>query len=100
MCMIIYQRIVSYFIFLIIAYKAFLCYNIYHRNQSPVNTYNNKEKVIYMKYVCIICGYAYDEDLGDLDNGIDPETMWDDLPDDFECPVCGVSKDEFESDNY
>ena len=53
-----------------------------------------------MKYVCIICGYEYDEDLGDPENGIDPETMWDDLPDDFECPVCGVSKDEFESDNY
>lgn len=53
-----------------------------------------------MKYVCIICGYEYDEDLGDPENGIDPDTMWDDLPDDFECPVCGVSKDEFESDNY
>lgn len=53
-----------------------------------------------MKYVCIICGYEYDENLGDPENGIDPETMWDDLPEDFECPVCGVSKDEFESDNY
>ena len=53
-----------------------------------------------MKYVCISCGYEYDEDLGDPENGIDPDTMWDDLPDDFECPVCGVSKDEFENDNY
>ena len=53
-----------------------------------------------MKYVCIICGYVYDEDLGDHDNGIEPGTMWDDLDEDFECPVCGVSKDEFESDNY
>ncbi len=53
-----------------------------------------------MKYVCIICGYEYDENLGDPENGIDPETLWDDLPEDFECPVCGVSKDEFESDNY
>jgi rubredoxin-NAD+ reductase len=52
-----------------------------------------------MKYVCIICGYEYDEDLGDVDNGIEPGTMWDDLPEDFECPLCGVSKDEFESDN-
>ncbi|MBR4933467.1 MAG: rubredoxin, partial [Clostridia bacterium] len=32
-----------------------------------------------MKYVCIICGYVYDEDLGDPDNGIDAGTMWDDL---------------------
>ena len=53
-----------------------------------------------MKYVCIICGYVYDEDLGDPDSGIEPGTMWDDLDEDFECPVCGVSKDEFESDNY
>ncbi len=53
-----------------------------------------------MKYVCIICGYVYDEDLGDPDNGIEPGTMWEDLDENFECPVCGVSKDEFESDNY
>lgn len=53
-----------------------------------------------MKYVCIICGYTYDEELGDPDNGIEPGTHWDDLPEDFECPECGVSKEEFESDNY
>ena len=51
-----------------------------------------------MKYVCIICGYTYDERIGDEDNGIEPGTLWEDLPDDFECPECGVSKDEFESD--
>jgi len=48
-----------------------------------------------MKYVCIICGYEYDEDLGDVDNGIEPGTMWDDLPDDFECPLCAVGKENF-----
>ncbi len=53
-----------------------------------------------MKYVCIICGYTYDEDLGDAEIGIEPDTLWEDLPDDFECPVCGVGKDEFESDNF
>lgn len=52
-----------------------------------------------MKYVCIICGYVYDEDEGDPDNDIDPGTPWDELPDDFECPVCGVSKEDFETDN-
>ncbi len=47
------------------------------------------------KYVCDVCGYIYDEDLGDPDNGIDPGTAWDDLPEDFACPLCGVGKDEF-----
>ena len=51
-----------------------------------------------MKYVCSICGYTYDEDKGDPDNGIDPGTLWDDLPDDFTCPECGVGKEDFESD--
>ena len=51
-----------------------------------------------MKYVCIVCGYTYDEELGDEENGIEPGTLWDDLPDDFSCPECGVGKDEFESD--
>lgn len=48
-----------------------------------------------MKYVCELCGYEYDEALGDPDNDIAPETTWDELPDNFECPLCGVSKDQF-----
>ena len=50
------------------------------------------------KYVCDVCGYVYDPDLGDPDNGIDPGTRWEDIPDDFECPLCGVGKDEFEEE--
>ena len=53
-----------------------------------------------MRYVCIICGYTYDEEVGDPDIGIEPGTLWEDLSDDFECPECGVSKDEFEVDTY
>lgn len=48
------------------------------------------------KYVCMICGYEYDEAAGDPDNGIAPGTAFADLPDDFVCPVCGASKDQFE----
>ena len=48
-----------------------------------------------MKYVCDICGYVDDEDLGDADNGIAPGTKWEDLPEDFVCPLCGVGKDSF-----
>ena len=47
-----------------------------------------------MKYECP-CGYIYDEEAGDPDNGIAPATKWDDLPEDFACPVCGLGKDEF-----
>ena len=47
------------------------------------------------KYVCNICGWEYDEALGDPDNGIAPGTKFEDLPDDFECPDCGVGKDDF-----
>ncbi len=48
------------------------------------------------KYVCIVCGYVYDEESGDPDNGIVPGTRFGDLPDDFLCPLCGVGKDQFE----
>jgi rubredoxin-NAD+ reductase len=48
-----------------------------------------------MKYVCDVCGWEYDEALGDPDNGIEPGTKFEDLPDDFVCPVCGVDKESF-----
>jgi rubredoxin len=48
------------------------------------------------KYVCEVCGYVYDPQQGDPDNGIDPGTKFEDVPDDWDCPVCGASKDDFE----
>ena len=47
------------------------------------------------KYVCDICGWVYDESVGDPDNGIAAGTTFEDLPEDFECPLCGVGKDNF-----
>lgn len=47
------------------------------------------------KYVCNACGWVYDEAEGYPDGGIATGTKWEDLPEDFECPLCGVSKDEF-----
>ena len=47
------------------------------------------------KYVCDVCGYIYDEAAGDLDNGIEPGTKLEDVPEDFVCPLCGVGKDQF-----
>lgn len=49
-----------------------------------------------MKYVCSICGYEYDEEKGEPDSGIEPGTKWEDVPEDFVCPVCGAPKDAFE----
>ena len=49
-----------------------------------------------MKYVCDICGYVYDPELGDPDNGVSPGTPWEEVPEDWVCPVCGVGKDQFE----
>ena len=47
------------------------------------------------KYICDVCGYVYDEELGDADNGINPNTKWEDLPEDWVCPLCAVDKDQF-----
>ena len=47
------------------------------------------------KYVCDVCGWEYDEELGAPDLGIEPGTKFEDLPDDFECPLCFVGKDQF-----
>ncbi len=49
-----------------------------------------------MKYVCTCCGYVYDEELGDPANGIAPGTKFEDLPEDFVCPLCGVGKEMFQ----
>ncbi len=48
------------------------------------------------KYRCVVCGYIYDPALGDPDSGIAPGTPFEEIPDDWSCPVCGVSKEDFE----
>lgn len=48
------------------------------------------------KYVCIICGFIYDEAVGIPEAGIAAGTKWEDLPEDWTCPLCGATKDEFE----
>lgn len=45
---------------------------------------------------CIVCGYVYDEAQGDPEHGIAPGTRWEDVPDGWECPDCGVAKADFE----
>lgn len=48
------------------------------------------------KYVCVVCGYVYDPAIGIPEEGIAPGTAFEDLPDDWVCPDCGVAKADFE----
>ena len=48
------------------------------------------------KYICTNCGYVYDPEQGDPDQGIAPGTAFEDIPDDWTCPVCYVGKDQFD----
>ena len=61
-------------------------------------TENNLQKGMkkMKKYVCEPCGYVYDPEIGDPDNGIEPGTAFEDLPEDWVCPICGVGKEEFQ----
>jgi rubredoxin len=51
------------------------------------------------RYVCTVCGYVYDPEQGDPDNGVEPGTKFDDLPDDWVCPICGAGKEDFEKES-
>lgn len=48
------------------------------------------------KYRCTVCDWVYDPEVGDPDAGVEPGTAFEDLPEDFVCPLCGVGKDDFE----
>ncbi len=54
-----------------------------------------KEENEMAKYICDVCGWEYDEAAGAPEQGIAPGTKFEDLPDDFQCPLCGVGKDSF-----
>ena len=64
---------------------------------APSYIEERKEAVSKMaKYECTVCGYIYDPELGDPDGDIKPGTPFEEIPDDWVCPVCGASKDQFE----
>lgn len=48
------------------------------------------------RWQCQICGYVYDEEVGDPMSGISPGTRWEDIPEDWKCPDCGQEKSTFE----
>ncbi|MCX7110208.1 MAG: rubredoxin [Proteobacteria bacterium] len=50
----------------------------------------------FKRYLCVVCGFIYDEELGDPDSNLQAGTRWVDIPEDWVCPDCGASKDDFE----
>lgn len=50
----------------------------------------------YQKYICLLCGFIYDEEAGLPDEGIPPGTRWEEVPADWFCPDCGATKSDFE----
>lgn len=66
-------------------------------NEAMAETSDEEsEKSNLPSYVCTVCGYIYDPANGDPDNGVPAGTSFEDIPDDWVCPVCGVEKDMFE----
>jgi rubredoxin len=68
--------------------------------ESALNGVTGKERVFGMSefrtYMCVICGFIYDEEKGLPEEGIEPGTRWQDIPLNWVCPECGASKDDFE----
>ena len=79
-----------------------MTYEYYHQvkrgttpKSAPSYVEKKEEKSGMKKYECSVCGYVYDPEEGDPENGIAPGTAFEDLPDDWVCPICGASKDDF-----
>ncbi len=63
--------------------------------QIHMNNLKSGEQIM-RQWECTVCGFIYDEAKGLPEDGIKPGTSWDDVPDDWECPECGVSKSDFD----
>lgn len=62
---------------------------------NPAFAVEKRQEAKMEKWICDVCGYVYDPSEGDPDNGIEPGTAFEDVPDDWLCPECGAPKDEF-----
>ena len=79
-----------------------MTYEYYHQvkrgttpKSAPSYVEKKEEKSGMKKYECSVCGYIYDPEEGDPDSGVAPGTAFADLPDDWVCPICGASKEDF-----
>jgi rubredoxin len=63
-----------------------------------IRAYQKLREAFYLmeKWRCTVCGYIYDPAQGDPDGGVEPGTAFEDIPEDWVCPVCGAPKDDFE----
>lgn len=57
---------------------------------------SNSPDTVYRSWICVVCGFIYDEAAGMPDEGIEAGTRWQDVPDSWTCPDCGVGKEDFE----
>ena len=80
---------------LALAKRRHMIYNNFHETYRSICRYAKKEVKFMKKYVCEACGYIYDPAVGDDVGGIAPGTAFEDLPEDWECPECGVDKSLF-----
>ncbi|MDD5037976.1 MAG: flavin reductase [Dehalococcoidales bacterium] len=84
--------------------KPGMTYDYYHRvkrgttpKTAPSYVEEKKEAAPEMaKYKCSVCGWIYDPEIGDPDNGVAPGTPFEKIPDDWRCPMCGATKSDFE----
>lgn len=63
---------------------------------GAIDSRDMREEALMKKYQCIVCGFIYDESEGLPSEGLEPGTRWDDVPDDWMCPECGVGKADFD----
>lgn len=61
-----------------------------------IPSFNYTSSDFMKRYMCLLCGYIYDEEQGWPEEGIAPGTRWEDVPINWQCPECGASKDDFE----
>jgi len=86
----------------ILSEEACMTYEYYHqikRGTTPrtAPSYVEEKKETKMaKYKCQVCGYIYEPENGDPDSGVKPGTPFEEIPDDWVCPVCGAAKDQFD----
>lgn len=67
-----------------------------HDRRIPIMSASSNQATALRKWMCVVCGYIYDEAEGVPEEGIAPGTRWEDVPDTWTCPDCGTTKDDFE----
>lgn len=67
-----------------------------HSDNTPAMSQSTPDTTTLRKWMCVVCGFIYDEAMGLPEEGLEPGTRWEDIPDTWTCPDCGVTKDDFE----